>query len=283
MMFGGCIYLLGKVCVGSSGPVAFAIRFVHQKLRDVRFSIVKCKLTYHMLWPAQSPTFTNTLHPSNGLFSSTTWLSWYQKGKTSLDLNEARGDGVSGCSGISWTICKQSAPRSRQRTTPTPHHSILQVECSSWCPTNSVKAPQAKALAQKMSSSLLHVKACCVFRWCMYSLLLITVDKIWMQDNGYITIHCVPKSEPPKHFATATANLHWWNFTHTRRHLFLSSTSNFIRIPYSVYEMFNSFKLLSQISVTDTTYFLLTSSVVTGVTSVRVDKQTTCYQKRIEF
>ena len=28
-------------------------------------------------------------------------------------------------SGISWTICKQSAPRSRQITTPTPHHSIL--------------------------------------------------------------------------------------------------------------------------------------------------------------
>ena len=30
------------------------------------------------------------------------------------------------------------------------------------------------------------------------------------------------KSEPPKHFATATANLHRFkcNFTHTRRHLF---------------------------------------------------------------
>ena len=70
-----------------------------------------------------------------------------------------------------------------------------------------------------------------------------------------IILHCVPKSEPPKHFATATANLHRvkWNFTHTRRHLFLSSTSNLIRIPYSIYEMFNSFKLLSQISVTDTT------------------------------
>ena len=39
------------------------------------------------------------------------------------------------------------------------------------------------------------------------------------------------KSEPPKQFATATANLHRfkWNFTHTRRHLVLSSTSNFIR------------------------------------------------------
>jgi len=62
------------------------------------------------------------LHPFNGLFSTTTWVSWYRKGKTSLDLNEARDDGVWGCSGISWTICKQSAPRSRQITTPTPRH-----------------------------------------------------------------------------------------------------------------------------------------------------------------
>ena len=31
---------------------------------------------------------------------------------------------VSG-SGISWAICKQSAPRSRQITTPTPHRSIF--------------------------------------------------------------------------------------------------------------------------------------------------------------
>jgi len=28
-------------------------------------------------------------------------------------------------SGISWTICKQSAPRCRQITTPTPHHSVF--------------------------------------------------------------------------------------------------------------------------------------------------------------
>ena len=52
------------------------------------------------------------LHPFNGLFFRTTWVSQYQKGKTSLDLNETRDDGVVGCSGISWTICKQSAPRS---------------------------------------------------------------------------------------------------------------------------------------------------------------------------
>jgi len=34
--------------------------------------------------------------------------------KTGLDLNEARDDGMFGCSGICWNICKQSAPCSRQ-------------------------------------------------------------------------------------------------------------------------------------------------------------------------
>ena len=63
--------------------------------------------------------------PFNGLFARTTWVSLYQKGKTSLDLNEARDDGVFGCSGISWTICKQSAPRCRQITTPTRHCSFF--------------------------------------------------------------------------------------------------------------------------------------------------------------
>jgi len=63
------------------------------------------------------PTNTHTHFPR------TTWESRYQKGKTSLDLNEARDDGDLRCSGISWTIRKQSAPRSRQITTLTPHHS----------------------------------------------------------------------------------------------------------------------------------------------------------------
>jgi len=68
-----------------------------------------------------------TTIPFNGLFSRTTWVSQYQKGKTSLDLNETRDDGVLGWNGISinWTICKQSAPCSRLLTTPTPHHSIF--------------------------------------------------------------------------------------------------------------------------------------------------------------
>jgi len=79
------------------------------------------------------------LHPFNGLFSRTTWVSWHQKGKTTLDVNEARDDGVLGCSDISWAICRQSAPCSRQITTPTPHHLIF----TGCCPTNSVNALKA--------------------------------------------------------------------------------------------------------------------------------------------
>ena len=59
------------------------------------------------------------------LFSRTTWVKRYQKVKTSVDSNQVRDYGILGCSGISWTICKQSAPRSRQTSTPTPHHSIF--------------------------------------------------------------------------------------------------------------------------------------------------------------
>ena len=58
------------------------------------------------------------LHPFNGLLYRTNWVRWYQKGKISQEIM-----GFWDGSGISWTICKQSAPCSRQITTPTPHHS----------------------------------------------------------------------------------------------------------------------------------------------------------------
>jgi len=43
---------------------------------------------------ASLPLLLLLLHLFNGLFSRTTQVSRYQKGKTSLDLNEARDDGV---------------------------------------------------------------------------------------------------------------------------------------------------------------------------------------------
>ena len=60
-------------------------------------------------------------HTFNGPFSGTTRVSWYQKVKPIWILLEQ--ETVSG-SGISWAICK-SAPRSRQITTPVPHHSVF--------------------------------------------------------------------------------------------------------------------------------------------------------------
>ena len=62
------------------------------------------------------------LHPFNSLLSRKIWVSQYQEGINSLDLYEARDDGFWDGSGISWTICKQSAPCSRQKTTPSPQH-----------------------------------------------------------------------------------------------------------------------------------------------------------------
>jgi len=84
-----------------------------------------CTIRLWLLYDSRyCSTHTHT-HPFNGLFSMTAWVSRYRKGKISLDLNEARVDGVLACSGISWTLCKQSPPCNRQVTTPTPHHSIF--------------------------------------------------------------------------------------------------------------------------------------------------------------
>ena len=70
----------------------------------------------HQLWCDQTHT-----HPFNRPFPRTTQVSRYQKGKTIWIL--LKQETVSG-TGISWDICK-SAPRSRQITTPAPHHSVF--------------------------------------------------------------------------------------------------------------------------------------------------------------
>jgi len=50
--------------------------------------------THHSSNYVQQLLLLLLLHPFNGLFSRTAWVSQYQKRKTSLDLNEARDDGV---------------------------------------------------------------------------------------------------------------------------------------------------------------------------------------------
>ena len=71
---------------------------------------------------------TTTLHPFNGLFSRTTWVSRYQTGKTSLYLKkqEIMGFGVAVASAEPYDhIPVQTDNHCRLITTPTPHHSIF--------------------------------------------------------------------------------------------------------------------------------------------------------------
>jgi len=92
----------------------------------------------HARTHARTHTHTHTHTPA--LFSGSTRVSRYQKGKTFWIL--LKQETVSG-SGISWAICK-SALRSRQITMPAPHHSVfLQAGFPSCRPTNSVKALKA--------------------------------------------------------------------------------------------------------------------------------------------
>ena len=77
---------------------------------------------YHKL-VTRRITHTQTHTTFNGPFSRTTRVSRYQKGKTQPIWILLKQETVSG-SGISWAIYK-SASRSRQITTPVPHHSVF--------------------------------------------------------------------------------------------------------------------------------------------------------------
>jgi len=80
--------------------------------------------------------YTHT-HPFNSLFSVTTQVSRYQKGKTNLDFTEARD------SEWQWhhlghvQVCTLLQTNSHASTPPL---IFLHAGCSSCCPTNSVKA-----------------------------------------------------------------------------------------------------------------------------------------------
>ena len=84
------------------------------------------------------------LPPYNGLFSRTTWESWYQIGKTSLDLNLTQE-----MTGF-WDAVASDGPYANNlhlTSNGQPHKHLitqfLQAGCSSWRPTSSVKALKA--------------------------------------------------------------------------------------------------------------------------------------------
>jgi len=77
-------------------------------------------------------------HPFHGLFSGTTRVGQYQKGKTNLDFTEARD------SERQWHQLGHMQVCTSLQTDDTPaSHQFLQAGCPSCCPTNSVKALKA--------------------------------------------------------------------------------------------------------------------------------------------
>ena len=87
--------------------------------------VVFCREEFYLIAVVSLTIVTHT-HPHThthlmALFSRTTRVSRYQKCKPIWIL--LKQETVSS-SGISWAVCK-SAPRSRQITTPAPHHSVF--------------------------------------------------------------------------------------------------------------------------------------------------------------
>ena len=122
-----------KVVVGSDRAVVLLLIvvaewwiswqvLVHVVERDAIVTQASSEITPVTVWFNTKHTHAHAhTHPFNGPFSGATRVSRHQKGKPMWIL--LKQETVS-CSGISWAICK-SAPRSRQITTPAPHHSVF--------------------------------------------------------------------------------------------------------------------------------------------------------------
>ena len=79
----------------------------------------------------------------NGLFSRTTWVSRYQKGKTNLDVTEARDSEWQWHQLGHMQVCTSLQTDNHASTPPL---CFLQAGCPSCRPTNSVKALKATDL-----------------------------------------------------------------------------------------------------------------------------------------
>ena len=105
-------------------------------------------ITYHKAargGPSHSHRYTHIyIHTFNGLFSGTTQVSQYQKGKTNLDFTEARDSEWQWHQLGHMQVCI-SLQTDNHASTVAPHYSVfLQAGCPSCRPTNSVKALKAQ-------------------------------------------------------------------------------------------------------------------------------------------
>ena len=93
--------------------------------------------------------------PFNGLFSRTTWLSMYQKGKTNLDFTGARDSEWQWHQLGHMQVCTSLQTDNHASTPPL---CFLQTGCPSCCPTNSIKALKAHSVPKKPCINIIVVK-----------------------------------------------------------------------------------------------------------------------------
>ena len=131
-----CCQLADKQNEPDSIPCRHSSRASHVQRRST------CGNSWQMSTNSTSPvgiaTDTHTYtHPFNGPFSRTTWVSWYQKGKTNLDFTEARDSEWQWHQLGRMHVCISLQTDNHASTPPL---SFLQAGCPSCRPTNSVKA-----------------------------------------------------------------------------------------------------------------------------------------------
>ena len=84
-----------KPMIGTvSRPMTTITDILAAQLRTTLYDTTQCNRRLCVCFLGKLLLLLLLLHPINGLFSRTTWVSRYQKGETSLDLNDAREVGV---------------------------------------------------------------------------------------------------------------------------------------------------------------------------------------------
>ena len=120
------------------------------------------------------------VQPFNGLFSKTTWVSRYQKGKTNLDFTGARDSEWQWHQLSHMQVCTSLQADNHART---PSLSFLQAGCPSCRPTNSVKA--LKAVLVRHTKQLNHSNSLDVHYQCYFF-------RLNEQKRGLSVSHMLP-------------------------------------------------------------------------------------------
>jgi len=111
--------------------------------------------------PKTTSSLANTTHtyPFNGLFSWTTRVGRYQKGKTNLDFTEARDSEWKWHQVGHMQVCTSLQTDNHASTSPL---SFLQARCPSCHPTNSVKALKALAKLSHLNPDWFYFSGTCL-------------------------------------------------------------------------------------------------------------------------